>query len=98
MALHINADRFKQDFDSLAQIGATGDGGVSRPALSDLHLEARRWFLAHAADAGLELPVHLEAIDFTDEEGTLVGLLGSAAIAGKLAAETLKNPRGGRDR
>mgnify|MGYP001587936328 CR=1 FL=1 len=176
MILHINADRFKEDFDSLAQIGSTGDGGVSRPALSDLHLEARRWFLARAAaaglethvdsagnhsailrsplphlhtersrsahtgtlseaevptlllgshtdsvpnggrfdgalgvlsaletlrsvkDAGVELPVHLEAIDFTDEEGTLVGLLGSAAIAGKLAADTLKNPRGGRER
>ncbi len=160
MTLHINADRFKQDFDSLAQIGSTGDGGVSRPALSAPHLQARRWFLARAAaagletrvdsagnhsailrtprphprtptlllgshtdsvpdggrfdgalgvvsaletlrsvkDAGLELPVHLEAIDFTDEEGTLVGLLGSAAIAGKLAAETLKNPRGGRER
>ncbi len=160
MTLLINADRFKYDFDSLAQIGSTGDGGVSRPALSDLHLEARGWFLARAAaagletcvdsagnhsavlrsplphphtptllmgshtdsvpdggrfdgalgvvsalealrsvkDAGLELPVHLEAIDFTDEEGTLVGLLGSAAIAGKLAADTLKNPRGGRDR
>ena len=33
-------------------------------------------------DAGLELPVSLEAIDFTDEEGSLVGLLGSWALAG----------------
>ncbi|HEX5809330.1 MAG TPA: M20/M25/M40 family metallo-hydrolase, partial [Anaerolineales bacterium] len=31
-------------------------------------------------DAGLTLKVNLEAIDFTDEEGTLVGLLGSAAL------------------
>ena len=161
MPLLINPDRFKDDFDALAQIGATGDGGVNRPALSAAHLEARRWFLARAAQAGLEtrvdgagnhsailrssnaehrrpggaslllgshtdsvpnggrydgalgivaaleavrtvkdagltLPVHLEAIDFTDEEGTLVGLLGSAAIAGNLSAEALKNPRGGR--
>ena len=29
-------------------------------------------------DAGIPLKVNLEAIDFTDEEGTLVGLLGSA--------------------
>ena len=47
-------------------------------------------------DAGLRLKVQLEAIDFTDEEGTLVGLLGSAAIAGHLHPELLRNPRGGR--
>ena len=47
-------------------------------------------------DAGLLLKVHLEAIDFTDEEGTLVGLLGSAALAGHLHGELLQSPRGGR--
>jgi N-carbamoyl-L-amino-acid hydrolase len=40
----------------------------------------------------------VEAIDFTDEEGTLVGLLGSEALAGTLCAETLAAPRGGRER
>jgi len=45
---------------------------------------------------GIRLNVNLEAIDFTDEEGTLVGLLGSAALAGHLTPEMLKNPRGGR--
>ena len=39
----------------------------------------------------------MEAIDFTDEEGTLVGLLGSAAAAGKLNSDLLQNPRGGRE-
>jgi N-carbamoyl-L-amino-acid hydrolase len=161
MTLLINSDRFKADFDALAQFGATGDGGVHRPALSDAHLAARRWFLERAAAAGLEtcvdsagnhsailrsrtplrpyphtptlllgshldsvphggrfdgalgtlaalealrsvqdaklnLPLDLEAIDFTDEEGTLVGLLGSSALAGTLTAETLAAPRGGR--
>jgi N-carbamoyl-L-amino-acid hydrolase len=48
-------------------------------------------------DAGLKLRVSLEAIDFTDEEGTLVGLLGSAALAGRLHPELLQNPRGGRE-
>jgi beta-ureidopropionase / N-carbamoyl-L-amino-acid hydrolase len=48
-------------------------------------------------DAGLDLRVHLQAIDFTDEEGTLVGLLGSAALAGHLRREQLQNPRGGRE-
>ncbi|HLO31902.1 MAG TPA: Zn-dependent hydrolase [Anaerolineales bacterium] len=47
-------------------------------------------------EAGIGLRVNLEAIDFTDEEGTLVGLLGSAALAGRLKPEILQNPRGGR--
>jgi hydantoinase/carbamoylase family amidase len=47
-------------------------------------------------DAGLQLPFHLEAIDFTDEEGTLFGLLGSSAISGKLTLNELREPRGGR--
>jgi hydantoinase/carbamoylase family amidase len=46
---------------------------------------------------GIRLKVNLETIDFTDEEGTLVGLLGSAAIAGHLNPQVLKNPRGGRE-
>jgi len=46
--------------------------------------------------AGVELPVALEAIDFTDEEGTLVGLLGSEALTGTLDPESLWAPRGGR--
>ena len=171
MTLLINPDRFKADFGALAQIGSTGDGGVNRPALSEAHLEARRWFLARAEAAGLEtcidsagnhsailrassrphvhtstpspspphshtptlllgshldsvhnggrfdgalgvlaaleavrcikeanlaLGLDVEAVDFTDEEGTLVGLLGSSAIAGTLTPETLAAPRGGR--
>lgn len=48
-------------------------------------------------DAGLTLKVNLEAIDFTDEEGTLVGLLGSAALAGRLQHDHLQAPRGGRE-
>jgi N-carbamoyl-L-amino-acid hydrolase len=48
------------------------------------------------ADRGLRLPVTLEAIDFTDEEGTFVGTLGSWAIAGLLTPEMLVAPRSGR--
>jgi len=47
-------------------------------------------------DAGLKLKLNLEAIDFTDEEGTLVGMIGSAALAGNLDRDLLHNPRGGR--
>jgi N-carbamoyl-L-amino-acid hydrolase len=151
-------------FNELAEIGATDDGGVNRPSLSEAHLAARQWFRQqieksglefhtdgagnHSAilalsgvapgrheveaptlllgshldsvpyggrfdgalgvmaalevlrtikDAGLKSSVNLEAIDFTDEEGTLVGLLGSAAIAGRLHGDVLQNPRGGRE-
>jgi N-carbamoyl-L-amino-acid hydrolase len=46
----------------------------------------------------IKLKVQLEAMDFTDEEGTLVGLLGSAAVAGHLLPENLEKPRGGREK
>jgi N-carbamoyl-L-amino-acid hydrolase len=142
----------REDFEALAAIGATDEGGVSRPSLGEAHLAARRWFLERAQTYGLEtrvdeagnhsavlpahgqtlllgshldsvpdggrydgalgvvaalhvlvalrgqeLPLALEAIDFTDEEGTLVGLLGSEALAGTLEPESLRSPRGGRD-
>jgi beta-ureidopropionase / N-carbamoyl-L-amino-acid hydrolase len=154
--LRINADRMLDSFKQLALIGATAEGGVHRPALSDAHLAARKWFRDEVGRSGLEfhvdgagnhsavlvtdgrdgtlligshldsvpnggrfdgalgviaalevlktvkenevgLKVRLEAIDFTDEEGTLVGLLGSAALTGHLHPELLQNPRGGRE-
>jgi N-carbamoyl-L-amino-acid hydrolase len=156
MDLRIDAARFRADFEALAEIGSTGDGGVHRPALGEAHLAARAWLRERIEAAGLafrvdgagnhsgflacgpadaptlllgshldsvphggrfdgalgvlaaletirvvkeaeaRLPVHLEAIDFTDEEGTLVGMLGSAALAGVLQPEALRDPRGGR--
>ena len=148
----------REDFEALSKIGATPEGGVSRPTFSDAHFAARKWFLARAQDGGLDtrvdaagnhsavlptrrgrnakvlllgshldsvpgggrydgamgvvaalhvllafkgagtdLPFALEAIDFTDEEGTLMGLLGSEALAGSLTPESLQSPRGGRD-
>jgi hydantoinase/carbamoylase family amidase len=49
-------------------------------------------------DAEMRLPVELEAVDFTDEEGSLVGLLGSRALAGELTGKLLGAPRAGRER
>jgi beta-ureidopropionase / N-carbamoyl-L-amino-acid hydrolase len=152
--LLVDGERMREDFDALAAIGATPEGGVDRASLGEAHLAARAWFLDRAASAGLEtrvdragnhsailpgagptlllgshldsvpnggrydgalgvvaalhvllavqaaeaeLRLALEAIDFTDEEGTLVGLLGSEALAGKLTLESLRSPRGGRD-
>lgn len=155
--LKINEQRFLSNMDALSQIGDTGDGGVSRPALSPADVEARDWFKSQVSadgfefvadgagnlsariasdnpgaktlligshldsvrnggrfdgalgvlsaletlrtirDAGQKLPFHLEAISFTDEEGSLLGLMGSAALSGQLTPEELKNPRGGRE-
>ena len=155
--LRINAERFKANFESLSQIGATVEGGVHRPTFSPEHFKARSWFqeqvdtaglkfsidqagnhsavlecsrpdspnlllgshldsvpqggrydgaigvlsalevLQTVQETGLNLPVNLEAIDFTDEEGTLIGLMGSSAVAGKLTQDNLLNPRGGRE-
>lgn len=47
-------------------------------------------------DAGLDLPHHLEAMSFTDEEGTWGGLLGSRALAGHLSPDDFENVKGGR--
>ncbi len=152
----LDANRFRDDFEALAKIGNTGDGGVHRPTFSEAHLAARSWFRERARTAGLQVQVDgagnhsatlrcappgapvmllgshldsvprggrfdgalgvlaaievlravqeagiplrfdLEAIDFTDEEGSLVGLLGSSAMAGILNRHELENPRGGR--
>lgn len=157
MVLRVDAHRMRTDFDALAQIGATPDGGIARTTFSEAHVAARAWFLERAREAGLETRVDtaanhsavlrardpgartlllgshldsvprggrfdgalgvlcalevvrvvkeadlalgatLEAIDFTDEEGTLIGTLGSSAVAGRLTQEDLEAPRGGRE-
>ena len=48
-------------------------------------------------ESGTKLPFHLEVINFTDEEGTLTGLLGSSALAGLLGEDAIENPRGGKE-
>lgn len=57
LALRVNSERLRTDFEMLAAIGATPDGGVHRPALGDAHLEARRWFLERAEQIGLDARV-----------------------------------------
>ena len=154
-SLRINSERMRADFNKLSKIGATEDGGVSRPAFSPTHLNARTWFREVIATGGLEfhadtagnhsavlpasmpgartlllgshldsvhqggrydgsigvlaaietlrtlnenhvvLPLSIEAIDFTDEEGAFIGILGSSALTGTLSEEALQAPRGG---
>lgn len=45
----------------------------------------------------INLKLNLEAIDFTDEEGTHASLLGSSAVAGHLNPVDLQNPYSGRE-
>ena len=51
--LKINATRLLDNLRSLAQIGRTPDGGVSRPALSENDVAGRAWFKARVEEAGL---------------------------------------------
>ncbi len=140
----INTQRLSLDFNELAEIGATVDGGISRLALSLEDLEARAWLagrleaagleirdddagnlsgvlrcrddnaktliigshldsvpnggrfdgavgivaglecLRSIRETGIELPFHVELIDFTDEEGCWQSLFGSRALTGTL--------------
>jgi N-carbamoyl-L-amino-acid hydrolase len=43
-------------------------------------------------ESGYSPPVNFEAINFTDEEGTHIGLLGSRALTGKLTSADLGHP------
>jgi N-carbamoyl-L-amino-acid hydrolase len=52
--MRVNFPRLKHDLVELGGIGRTREGGVSRPSWSPADMEARRWFLARLAAAGLE--------------------------------------------
>jgi N-carbamoyl-L-amino-acid hydrolase len=46
-------------------------------------------------EAGVGLPINVEAVDFSDEEGTWISLFGSRAVAGMLNEEIINKPKGG---
>jgi N-carbamoyl-L-amino-acid hydrolase len=77
-----------------SHLDSVPDGGRFDGALGVL---AGLEVLETIRDAGIGLNCHLEVVDFTDEEGTLVGLLGSRALAGTLTPADLDHPRGGRE-
>jgi hypothetical protein len=54
--MRVDADRLQRDFDELAAIGRTADGGVDRVALSPPHLDARTWFLEPQASDSMATP------------------------------------------
>ena len=151
--LKVNEERLLADIRELSRIGATADGGVSRQALTAADIEARRWYQARIAEAGLDYaldgagnqsailfsdppsekrilagshldsvpnggrydgslgvlvalealrtlkendiapPVTLEAVNFTDEESAIMGLMGSKAVAGQLIETDFERSR-----
>lgn len=78
--------------------GGRFDGALGVVAALEVLRTVREYEDQFKSRAEPRRSVNLEAIDFTDEEGTLVGLLGSAALAGHLRPEDLQSPRGGRDK
>jgi len=89
--LTINAARLEQDFNELAEIGATVDGGVSRLALSNEDLLARAWFADRLDAAGLHMR--------DDDAGNLSGVLmcgGPKARTLILGSHLDSVPNGGR--
>ncbi|NET74210.1 MAG: M20 family metallo-hydrolase, partial [Sphaerospermopsis sp. SIO1G2] len=75
-----------------SHIDTVENGGRYDGALGVLSaLEALRTI----REANITRPVHLEAISFTDEEGSVLGEFGSMAFAGILTPEKLAHPRGG---
>ena len=77
-----------------SHLDSVPDGGRFDGALG---VVAALEVLRTVKENGINLRPNLEAMDFTDEEGTLVGLLGSAALAGHLRQQDLQSPRGGRE-
>jgi len=51
--------------------------------------------LRSVKESRIKLKLNLEAIDFTDEEGTHLSLFGSSALAGHLSVDDLQNPYSG---
>ncbi|WP_331235154.1 Zn-dependent hydrolase [Natronorarus salvus] len=56
-AFGIDADRLRERFDRLSEVGATERGGVDRPALSDENRAARDLLVKWFAEVGLEVRV-----------------------------------------
>ena len=69
-AVHVDGARLWQRLMTLARIGATAKGGVCRLALSELDGEARRQFMAWAAERGCTLRIDAIGNLFARRAGT----------------------------
>ena len=69
MALDIDAERFRETFETYSEIGATEDGGLHRLALSDADREARDLLVEHMEALGLDVRVDELGNTFGRREG-----------------------------
>jgi N-carbamoyl-L-amino-acid hydrolase len=68
--LRVNGDRLLRDLASLARIGTTAAGGVSRPAYSDLDVEARGVVREWMREAGLDVRIDAAGNTFGSRPGS----------------------------
>ena len=86
--LRISLSRLRQDLEALSRFGRTPEGGVTRPAWSPAHEEARAWLLAQMKEAGLATRV--------DPAGNTFGSLGDGAPAVLTGSHIDSVPDGGK--
>jgi len=53
--IRVQERRLRKDLEDLGKFGETSSGGVTRPALSDADLQARRWFKNRMVEANLQV-------------------------------------------
>ena len=85
--LRIDLGRLRRDIEALAAIGRDPTGGISRPAWSPAHEEARAWLLGQLRAAGLAARV--------DPAGNVFGRLGEGTPAVLTGSHIDTVPRGG---
>ncbi len=85
--LRTSLPRLHGDLTALARFGADPGGGVSRPAWSPPHEEARAWLLAQMKEAGLEASV--------DPAGNTFGRMGDGAPVVLTGSHIDSVPEGG---
>lgn len=85
--LAITLARLREDLETLAQIGRSPSGGISRPAWSPPHEEARAWLVGRLRDAGLAPSV--------DATGNIFGRLGDGGPAVMTGSHIDTVPDGG---
>lgn len=72
--LEISLARLRSDIEALARFGSSPSGGVTRPAWSPAHEEARAWLLGRMGEAGLAT--------WVDPAGNTFGTTPSAPASG----------------
>ena len=55
--IRINDQRLLTNLAELAQIGSTGDGGVNRPAFSEMDVKGREWFEQKVKSLGFDYTI-----------------------------------------